>query len=328
MFLTIVEANAAPRASPPRHGAEGLQSDAAGVSRRGVRPPSIPHVLVWLALSAPSACDGGDDGATAAAPDLKGDRAGSLAFREIDPARPLAAADRKTVLAALARLSDVAQRGTSGRQRKLATETLARIVDGHVMIGSVDRARGTDLWHMCLDLGDDQRCPTSPPTDPAWAGDDALRRALADDLDGYTWGNRMYFRFGAELDATSLASTLVHEVNHVLNRSECMYYADYFTHEVEPTFAWLEEYRAFVSECVLARGSGATVSRCDTWAARQIVERGYDMTPDLAFWVDDASKGSRPIAESLFADDGRYGWLAPLTAHWPRAFAECETPEP
>lgn len=274
-----------------------------------------------------AACDGpGETDETTAPDDLKGDNGGgALGFREIDPAHPMAAADRETVLAALAELADIAESGTAGRQRRLAAETLARIVEGDVLIGAVERARGTDLWHMCLDL-EDQDCPEAPPDDPAWAGDEGLIAALMDELDGYTWGNRMYFRFGEDRDASGVAATLVHEVNHVLNRSECMYYADYFAHEVEPTFAWLEEYRAFLAECVLMRGSGATAARCDTWAGSQVVERGYDLTPDLAFWVDDPAQGSRPIATSLFADDGNYGWLAPLSTRWPEGFAECEAP--
>jgi len=291
---------------------------------RAITPRGL---LVALLAIAWAACDDGGTGEVdARAPaDPKGDHASAgLSFRELDARHPLPAADRATVIAALARLQELAARGSSGRQRALAGETLARIVAGDVIIASLDRARGTDLWHMCLDLGPGAGCPATPPRDPAWAGSAALRKALAEDMDGYTWGNRMYFRFDDALAPEALAQTLVHEVSHVLNRSECMYYADYFAHEIEPTLAWLEEYRAFLAECVLARGKNATSARCDGWAAAQIIERGYDMTPDLGFWVEDPEAGSREIATSLFADDGRFGWLTPRAAHWPAAFAECE----
>jgi hypothetical protein len=179
---------------------------------------------------------------------------------------------------------------------------------------------------MCKDMESQPACDGDPPTDPAWAGDAALRDALVTELDGYQWGDRLYFVLDSSREPEALAATLVHEVNHVLNRSECSYYEDYFAHLADPTFAWLEEYRAFVGECVLARGRNATASRCDTWAATQLDERGYGFTPELGLLLEDTSRGTRPIAESLFADDGQLGWLIPLEGRWPEDFAECESP--
>lgn len=63
---------------------------------------------------------------------------------------------------------------------------------------------------------------------------------LTDALYGYQWSNRIYITRGQSAD--QLASTLVHEVNHVLNHSELHYYDDL------PTSGFVEEYRAFTAE--------------------------------------------------------------------------------
>lgn len=264
-------------------------------------------------------------GATAADP--KGDRGdGAHAYRTVqDEALPADA--HATLSAALDELARVRVEGSSGRQRRLAAETLARIEAGVVRVEAIERARGMDLWHMCKDLDAHAACNGEPPTgDEAanWEGDAALRAALASDLDGYMWGDRLYFRFDDALEPSALAATLIHEVNHVLNRSECSYYADYFAHEVEPTLAFLEEYRAFVAECVFRRGSGGTASRCDGWANAQLEEREYGLSPDLSRLIAEDETGTRTIAEALFDEDGRFGWLAPSADVWPPDFAECE----
>jgi len=263
--------------------------------------------------------------------DFKADRSISrpLKFVPIDARHALSGSARGTLLAALASLDRTARVGTAARQKKLAAETLARIQAGDVLIGALDDARGADLWHMCKDLDDQRACPTAtPPGDPGWAGNATLFAALRRDLDGYTWGNRLYFNFGTTLVAEALATTLVHEVDHALNRSECSYYEDYFGHVVDPTLAFLEEYRAFVAECVYKRGKGATAARCDVSANAELVAREYGFTPDLSSILDpaDVARGTRPIAEGLFADDGAFGAFIPTTASWPRDFAECETP--
>ena len=286
--------------------------------------------LVFALVIAAVACDGAE--ATpdqSPASDLKGDRDTTAhTYRGIGD-DPLPAAANATVLAALAELARVGSEGSSGRQRRLAAETLARIEAGVVLIGAIDGARGMDLWHMCKDLDANDACAGNPPpADEAagWSGDEALRDALAAELDGYMWGNRLYFRFDDALAPSALASTLVHEVNHVLNRSECSYYEDYFAHEVEPTLAFLEEYRAFVAECVFRRGSGGTASRCDGWANAQLEEREYGFSPDLSLLLGADEEGTCAIAEALFDEDGRFGWLAPEADRWPVDFAECETP--
>lgn len=296
---------------------------------------NLRSIILALAASLLATACADDTIEAAGAPaseDLKGDHAIArpFTFHPIDPRHAPSGSARTTLVAALGALDRIAREGTSTRQKKLAGETLARIQAGDVLIGSLDDARGTDLWHMCKDLEDQRACPTStPPSDPTWAGNAALFAALRADLDGYTWGNRLYFNFAVTVLPEALATTLVHEVDHALNRSECWYYEDYFAHVVDPTLAFLEEYRAFVAECVYKRGKGATALRCDTSANHELGVREYGFTPDLSFFLepDEVARGTRTIAEGLFADDGRFGFFLPTAVSWPRDFAECEGPE-
>jgi hypothetical protein len=261
--------------------------------------------------------------------DPKGDRSEPVAAYDTPDGEALPASADATLRAALDVLGRVAVEGTSGRQRTLAAETLARIAAGDVLLGSLETARGEDLWHMCLDTAAVDRCGDRPPGDPAWAGDSALRAALPQALDGYQWGNRLYFAFGTPeaegLEPDALAVTLVHETNHALNRSECSYYSDILAHEEDETLAYLEEYRAFVAECVHRRGANATATRCDAWANDRLETLGYGFEPDLSRLLLPGETQTRVIAASLFADDGRFGWLAPLPTRWPEHFEACET---
>ena len=260
--------------------------------------------------------------------DGKGDRASSPPVYHTVGDLPLSEAANATLKAGLEVLTQVAREGATGRQRAQAAETLARIAAGDVRIGALETARGVDLWHMCRDLEQPGLCPESPPEDPEWTGDAALRVAIPMAIDGYQWGDRIYFAFAAEgsegLEPQTLAVTLVHEVNHVLNRSECSYYADVWAHEVDDTLAFLEEYRAFVAECVHRRGAGATVVRCDAWANAQLTERDYGFSPDLSALLGEGATETRPIAQSLFDDEGAFGWLTPRADRWPVDFAACE----
>jgi hypothetical protein len=65
-------------------------------------------------------------------------------------------------------------------------------------------------------------------------------RAITQSMDGYMWDNRVYVAKG--LSPRALAATLVHEVNHILNRSEENYRGD--------AAIFREEYRAFYSEAL------------------------------------------------------------------------------
>jgi hypothetical protein len=76
-------------------------------------------------------------------------------------------------------------------------------------------------------------------------------RAITTDLAGYMWDDRIYV--APKLSPKELAATLVHEVNHVRNRSEEQYRG--------PKAVLVEEYRAFYAEA-LFRGESLTAKHC------------------------------------------------------------------
>jgi hypothetical protein len=86
-------------------------------------------------------------------------------------------------------------------------------------------------------------------------------RAIARVLNGYMWDDRVYIH--RELSAKQLAVTLVHEVSHVLNRSEEHYRA--------PRDVLIEEYRAFYAEKRFS-GLKMTPGRCHALKLRIIRE--------------------------------------------------------
>lgn len=89
---------------------------------------------------------------------------------------------------------------------------------------------GTDLPDLHMDAHD--YASLTPRSD--------LATSISNELDGYMWSNRVYISRGQ--DTRRLAATLIHEVNHVINRSEVGYYDDL------PTSAFIHEYRAFYVE--------------------------------------------------------------------------------
>ena len=234
--------------------------------------------------------------------------------------------DATPLEAALLVLNDLAENGETELQRELAGETVARIEDGDVWIGPVSDARGADLWHMCKDIVPDE-CGDRP-TDEDWAATPEIQEAIEADLDGYQWGNRLYFTWSDETDPRKLAATLVHEVNHVLNRSECYYYDDYETHEVNQTGAFLEEFRAFYAECWLNRGAKATVEACREHAVKTMDELEYGLTPDFETLMPGELNPLEQIAEELiesgFWMEGSFGYLVPTWFQWPEDFEPCD----
>ncbi|MBI3183223.1 MAG: hypothetical protein HYZ28_13885 [Myxococcales bacterium] len=90
-------------------------------------------------------------------------------------------------------------------------------------------------------------------------------RAIEENIRGYQWDDRIYVERG--LSPEKLASTLVHEVNHILNVSEEHYRGD--------TAALREEYRAFYAEMLFA-GAKMTPERCKS--LKQQIVREYGLT--------------------------------------------------
>lgn len=217
-------------------------------------------------------------------------------------------------------LRDLAENGETELQRALAGETLARIEAGDVWIGPLSEARGLDLWHMCQDAMPGE-CGDVPAADSEWQ-DAELIQVVGAELDGYMWGDRLYFTVSESTDPRELAATLVHEVNHVLNRSECSYYSDIEAHTLDHELAYVEEYRAFLTECFLNGGAQATVEGCSDWAHSTLDEREYGLEPDISALTGEGSD-PLPIAQSLFDDQGDFGWLVPWAVDWPTDFEPC-----
>jgi len=80
-------------------------------------------------------------------------------------------------------------------------------------------------------------------------------KTLAENLDGYMWSNRIYVARG--LPVKRLAATFIHEINHVINRSEVGYY------ENLPTSGFLHEYRSFALEAEFDPGEWEGVDLVD-----------------------------------------------------------------
>lgn len=151
-------------------------------------------------------------------------------FREVDPAHS-SEPFRRYVGRALVVLRDHAD--------PIARATYRSIVEGKVLVDALSDLTCSDFKRVQKDF------------EGSWAIPDAAfgrlqeprsyyARRLAEDMDGYMWGNRVYVSRGQSPE--SLASSLVHEVNHVLNRSDHGYYEDL------PTSGFLHEYRAFYVE--------------------------------------------------------------------------------
>jgi hypothetical protein len=121
---------------------------------------------------------------------------------------------------------------------ELATLTAASIEAGRVRIDELADLTCGDFLRVAKDLP----ALNLEPSDHALLQrrGSEVTAAISNELDGYMWSNRIYISRGQ--DPQRLAATLVHEVNHVLNRSEVGYYDDL------PTSAFLHEYRAFYAE--------------------------------------------------------------------------------
>lgn len=229
-------------------------------------------------------------------------------YVDISADAPMAGVARAKMLRALSKLDHVAHEATSPLRRDLATEVLARIQSGDVLLGSIEASRGIDRWHMCKDYGM-PACAGAPPAsdDRTWVGDQALADKLRADLAGYQWGNRIYFTLVEDTDIAELAATLVHETVHVANRSECHYYTAIEQHLVDPDPAYEEEYRSFLSECYFA-DDAATADTCTAYAKGRTDEYGYAAT----------ITGSKTLTDTLLADD-----IVPRHAGWPASFGAC-----
>ena len=170
----------------------------------------------------------------------------NLAFDEVDAANT-SAAFRATVEGALAEMC------ASQIASNLGYETYRSIASGLVQVDQLSDLSDFDYRTVLVFYG---LSPEDITRDEAIA-------MLEQDLAGYMWGNRVYINI--DQSSVSLAATLVHEVNHVLNRSDENYYlpldrevSDAERVEIlnalteDPGRAFSEEYRAFYLEGVYA----------------------------------------------------------------------------
>lgn len=191
--------------------------------------------LLLLATLALAACtdapaDEADGPGAAVDWDDKGDRGGATGFTEVNPARSTAAFRTYVERAIRVLEQDDSQ---------IARATAASIRSGKVKLDELvdltcwdfERVRA-ELTDLHLTAADYKRLVPNG----------ALARTLAAELDGYMWSNRIYVSRGQT--TVRLAATLVHEVNHVINRSEVGYWDDL------PTSAFRHEYRAFYAEAM------------------------------------------------------------------------------
>lgn len=183
-------------------------------------------VALLLALSA---CAVTGDDAPDDVSDGKGDRNGGSRFDEVDPTYSTKTF-REYINKALDKLDT--------HDSQLARLTLWSIESGFVKIDELRDLTCADFERVRADLPDAGLEPEDRET--LHARNSAAAKAIENELDGYMWSNRIYVSRGQT--PTRLAATLLHEVNHVLNRSEVGYYDDL------PTSAFIHEYRAFYAE--------------------------------------------------------------------------------
>lgn len=161
--------------------------------------------------------------------DGKGDRDSGSRFDEVDPSH-----STRTFRAYIEKaLDEMEEEGSD-----LARLTLESIENGRVKIDDLRDLTCADFERVRADMPDaglepEDRATLHSPTS-------AAAKAIENELDGYMWSNRIYVSKGQT--AKRLAATLIHEVNHVVNRSEVGYYDDL------PTSAFIHEYRAFYAE--------------------------------------------------------------------------------
>lgn len=189
-----------------------------------MRPGLLALLLFASCASTP---EGGDEDE---AIDDKGDRGGPTGrFTEVDPTH-----SSKAFRTYINRALDVLAADDS----ELAQLTLKSIAAGYVRLDELVDLTCADFERVRADLPD----AGLTPADYAHLHDRSspVKAAIENELDGYMWSNRIYVSRGQT--AKRLAATIIHETNHVVNRSEVGYYDDL------PTSAFIHEYRAFYLE--------------------------------------------------------------------------------
>jgi len=137
---------------------------------------------------------------------------------------------------------------------------------------------------------------------------DDLLRKIKGSYQGYMWSNRIYLSNNSA-NTEETAETLIHEINHVLNCSEQNYYKE--EHVVDYEKAFLEEYRAFVAECVFKFDTNDP-KKCSKYALKQLKDLGYPFWDDKKWFGKDVVS----VAQEILNDSGKYGYLVPNIENW------------
>ncbi len=186
---------------------------------------------VWiLATCVACATSPTDDDATGT--DGKDDRGTSRRFVEVNPDHT-----NLTFRTYIHRALDALET----HDEELANLTARSIAAGHVRIDELADLTCADFERVRRDLPD--LALTADDYPRLRERGSPVTKAIAEQVDGYMWSNRIYVSRSQE--PLRLAATLVHEVNHVINRSEVGYYDNL------PTSAFVHEYRAFHAERVI-----------------------------------------------------------------------------
>jgi len=237
--------------------------------------PSQGMRAVWLTLVL-AACTAapGEEWDEGGGSDGKGDRAGGSRFDEVDPSHSTVTF-RKYIGKALDLLEE--------HDSELAQLTLQSIEAGLVKIDELRDLTCADFERVRADLPD----AGLEPEDRALLHKrgSAVAAAIENELDGYMWSNRIYVSRGQS--ALRLAATLVHEVNHVINRSEVGYYDDL------PTSAFIHEYRSFYAESLFDPEEYAGVDLVDYVITNYELDRSKIRASVLA----------TPLSPRLLPDD-------------------------
>jgi hypothetical protein len=151
---------------------------------------------------------------------------------------------------------------------EIGRATYAYLHAGRARVGTFNELTKHDFLHIAHDLSESgiHLRPTS------YAGlhtpGSRTAQAIANHFDAYMWSDRIYVRSHERADR--LASALVHETNHVINRSSAHYRG--------AKAGFREEYRAFYVEA-LFRGEEMTKERCRALKEKVIRLYGFDAQP-------------------------------------------------
>lgn len=146
----------------------------------------------------------------------------------------------------------------------LAQATYRYIATGKVKIDEVNDLTRADYLRARKDLSKWTRALKPDAYESLGNPQSHASKALDRLLNGYMWDDRIYVARG--LSPQKLASTLVHEVNHFVNKSE--------EHYRGPTQGLIEEYRAFYVEKLFA-GETMTAEKCRALKAEVAREYGF-----------------------------------------------------